>query len=206
MVRITAEEATENRAKVLEAAGRLFRRDGFHGASLDEIAQEAGFSKGVIYSQFGSKDELFLALIEERMEWRQDELLDLVGRASADQALGAMWDQSLEVQLADVPWTRALLEFRLHAARTPEINQVYARLHARSLERLAHVFETFATKLGLQPQLDFIDLACFLSALDTGGVLERAVDDSRRGFELSRRAVWLLLTQRTDGPGPGRDA
>src|SRR5215471_359751 len=68
-----AEQAARNRARVLAAARRVFLARGYHGASLEQIADEAGFSKGVVYSQFDSKADLFLALLEARIEDRAAE-------------------------------------------------------------------------------------------------------------------------------------
>src|SRR6266536_6336353 len=56
------------RQHLLEAAAIVFARDGFQGSSLDEIAATAGFTKGAVYSNFKSKDDLFLAVLEQRFE------------------------------------------------------------------------------------------------------------------------------------------
>src|SRR5438093_937347 len=58
----------QTRAYLLEAAAAVFAARGFHGASLDEIAEAAGFTKGAIYSHFQSKADLFLALQKERQD------------------------------------------------------------------------------------------------------------------------------------------
>ena len=60
------EQAERNRALVLAAARRAFLARGYHGATLEQIADDAGFSKGVVYSHFDSKADLFLALLEAR--------------------------------------------------------------------------------------------------------------------------------------------
>src|SRR5476649_1930069 len=56
------------RRHLLEAAAIVFARDGFHGATLDDVAATAGFTKGAVYSNFKSKDDLFLALLDDRIE------------------------------------------------------------------------------------------------------------------------------------------
>src|ERR1700753_332212 len=60
------EQVERNRERVLAAAQRVFIDRGYAGATLEAIADEAGFSKGVVYSQFGSKPDLFFALLEQR--------------------------------------------------------------------------------------------------------------------------------------------
>ena len=65
-----AEQAGRNRALVLGAARRVFLARGYHGATLEQIADEAGFSKGVVFSKFRGKADLFLALLEDRIDVR----------------------------------------------------------------------------------------------------------------------------------------
>src|SRR5919206_4615632 len=75
------------RRHLLEAAAIVFARDGFHGATLDAVAAAAGFTKGAVYSNWRSKDDLFVALLDDRME-RQlaivSEVLDSHGTEHGD--------------------------------------------------------------------------------------------------------------------------
>jgi AcrR family transcriptional regulator len=65
--RLTREESkARTRSELLRAASRLFVRNGFVATSLSDIAEEAGLTKGAVYSNFASKEELFLALLQER--------------------------------------------------------------------------------------------------------------------------------------------
>jgi AcrR family transcriptional regulator len=61
-----AESAARTRARLLAAAQRVFFERGFHGASLEAVAEEASLTKGAVYSRFESKADLFLAYQEER--------------------------------------------------------------------------------------------------------------------------------------------
>src|SRR3954471_17194478 len=65
-----AERAEQTRAELIAAARTVFLRRGFHGASLDEISAEAGYTTGAVYSRFGGKDELFLAVMDDHLERR----------------------------------------------------------------------------------------------------------------------------------------
>jgi AcrR family transcriptional regulator len=62
------EKKAETRARLLEAAESVFARRGFHAASVEEVAEEAGFSTGAVYSNFGGKEDLFLALWDSALE------------------------------------------------------------------------------------------------------------------------------------------
>jgi AcrR family transcriptional regulator len=65
MARLTrAQRRQQTRARLLEAAGQVFARRGFHAATLDEVAEAAGYTKGAVYANFANKDGLFLALLD----------------------------------------------------------------------------------------------------------------------------------------------
>jgi AcrR family transcriptional regulator len=68
---LTPERRTAmTRRHLLEAAAIVFARNGFHASTLEEVAATAGFIKGAVYSNFESKDDLFLALLDDRIERR----------------------------------------------------------------------------------------------------------------------------------------
>src|SRR6266851_1649705 len=89
-----AESQAETRAELLAAAGRVFKRYGYERASIAEIADEAGYSHGAVYSNFEGKEDLFLALYEQwvagriaeiEATWSQDGTLAERARAVADE-------------------------------------------------------------------------------------------------------------------------
>src|SRR3954452_24654908 len=69
-----AEKQARTRADLLAAATVVFARRGYHGASVEEIAEEAGYSHGAVYSNFDGKADLFLAVFEDYMAERAREL------------------------------------------------------------------------------------------------------------------------------------
>jgi AcrR family transcriptional regulator len=89
----------------------VFLRRGFHASSLDLVADEAGFTKGAVYSRFRSKADLFLALLEERIASRIGEMRNAVadahGALTVATALGRQWDQKLS---QDESWSLLLIE------------------------------------------------------------------------------------------------
>jgi len=194
MIRLTrSEQVAKSRTEVLAAAGRLFRERGFHGATLEEIADAAGFSKGVIYSRFGSKDDLFLALLEEYVGKRGESVGQRLDKARDGAEFQAVWEQARADRRADLAWELLILEFRVHAARDPELRRRFASIHLRRLEAGAEVFERLASRVGRSLPYDALDFARFISALDSGGVLEEFVEGPGPAFELSRDAVLKLL-------------
>lgn len=73
----------QTRAALLEAAARVYARRGFAGATLEEVAAEAGFTKGAVYAHFGSKENLLLALVEEHLAAQAAEQMALFDRDRA---------------------------------------------------------------------------------------------------------------------------
>src|SRR5271165_1295252 len=77
--RMTREQSRANtRERLLLAARRVFARSGFHGASVEEIASEAGFSTGALYSNFSGKEDLFLVLMEREIDEHAREISEAV--------------------------------------------------------------------------------------------------------------------------------
>ena len=118
-----------NRASVLAAARRVFLAKGYAGATLEAIAEEAGFSKGVVYSQFGGKADLFLALLDARIDERaaqNEQSQPLPAPAGAPPRCCPCctnFDRDAHVEAG---WARVLIEFRSVAMRDPELNRRYA--------------------------------------------------------------------------------
>ena len=105
MKRLTRAEQTErNRALVLDAARRVFLARGYHGATLEQIADEAGFSKGVVYSQFDSKADLFLALLQARIEERAAENARLAESLAGNGGLPALVEHLARGDQATPGW------------------------------------------------------------------------------------------------------
>jgi AcrR family transcriptional regulator len=169
-------QVEQNRELLLAAARRVFLARGYHGSTLEAIAAEAGFSKGVVYSQFESKADLFLALLDERIEERAAEnarvVRDAGGGAAALAALSALGRRRAR---REVDWNLLLLEFRAQAARDPAVNESYAKAHARAIDGisslLAGIFDAAAVEPTLPPRV----LATFVLAVTSGVNLENLV-------------------------------
>ena len=145
VVRTTrAESKAATRTELLDAARRVFVDRGYHGASLDLVAREAGYTKGAVYSAFANKADLFLAVYDREMEGRRERIADAVAEARARGAEPA--DEAGRDFFARVrderPWTLALLEFRLHAARDPVVNAAWSERHRAFVEFFAETVVT----------------------------------------------------------------
>ncbi|TCC56977.1 TetR/AcrR family transcriptional regulator [Kribbella pittospori] len=129
------------RARLLDGALEVFAERGFNGASVEDICERAGFTRGAFYSNFGSKDELVLALFQATT----DRLLEQIGALLPDLANqpGTLLDAVLglldEAAGDQRQWHLISTEFTLHALRNPEA--------ARALNRQRAMFRSSLTKL-----------------------------------------------------------
>ena len=134
------------RQHLLEAAAIVFTREGFHGATLDEVAATAGFTKGAVYSNFKSKDDLFLALLDDRID-RQFavtlEVLESGPHETAEQLPRVRQMLRTGALFSDESWSTLNLEFVLYSRRNPE---AAARLAASAQRTRALVEELITTE------------------------------------------------------------
>lgn len=164
-----AERAAANRRSLLEAARAVFLRSGYHGASLDAVAAEAGFTIGAIYSRFSGKADLFLALLEQRIEERIAQVRTLP-RGSADASGARQWASILASSL---DWSLLVVEFRVHAARDAQLSRRFAELHERLLQAVAEQISDGTTDDDRRRALQFARAAL---ALGAGAALARAAE------------------------------
>lgn len=168
-----SEQVERNRAALLDAARDVFLDAGYLGATVDAIADRAGFSTGVVYSQFGGKPDLFLALIERRIAERATEHDRVTEGLTGPAVIHALIAATGADAMRDPRWARVLIEFRTLAARDPELNQRYAALHARTVERLAAAMARSARS---RKAPDMTTNAELFLAFGTGIALERAAN------------------------------
>jgi AcrR family transcriptional regulator len=190
-----AEQSDRNRAELFAAARRVFLAKGYHAATLEQIADEAGFSKGVVYSRFASKADMFLALLEARIAERAGQNAKAASRLAGSGDFGALLDLAQRAERAAPGWRLLVTEFRIHAARDPELNRRYAAVHARTVEGIARVLVTTSEGDGETLPSPPRQLAEFLLAIEAGIALEQAADPDALGGPdlpvLARLNRWL---------------
>jgi AcrR family transcriptional regulator len=143
------------RTTLIDAAADVFAKRGFHAASLEEIAESAGFTRGAIYKNFENKEELFYAVIERRIDaqlTRFREALREDRAAALDPGrLAAIWEDMLAF---DREWFTLDLEFRLYAMRNEDARKTWVA-HERELRDLvARFIEEQQKALGASTTID----------------------------------------------------
>jgi AcrR family transcriptional regulator len=176
--RLTREERREQtREQLLDAAGTVFAQRGYAGASVDEIAGEAGFTTGALYSNFDGKEDLFLALIERHAARQMEELAEAVssGPTVEDRVhTGARnWMSFLQREPELFP---LLMEFWAFAVRNPRLRPRFARQQARARQLVTGLIEAGARELDLELTLPPEQLASAIDALADGLALQRLAD------------------------------
>lgn len=168
-----AEAAAQTRRRLLDAARRVFFRTGFHGATVDAIAEEAGFTKGAVYSRFASKADLFLALYEDRQAERRQIFKRLARTAEHDHATAAAWGRVLREER---DWLLLLIEFWTYAARDPAIRERFAALHTATRQAIAQTIADGLRSAGRTVPADPEAVALAHMALGNGFALEALLD------------------------------
>jgi AcrR family transcriptional regulator len=163
-----SERSALTRRELLEAAERRFFAQGYHGTTLDDIADEAGYTKGAVYSTFRSKAGLFLALFDEVAERRIGEIRELLAEHDDPaERLAAIARQP--VAEANAQYLLLTIEFWVHAAREPALLEEFSARHRRLRASLAELAPPDAA-------LDPARWAIVTLALSNGLALERLID------------------------------
>src|SRR5437762_4446696 len=142
-------EGREARDELLTAALRVFARHGYRDAGVDEIAAEAGYSKGALYWHFSGKEDLLLALIDERIDAPMRDRVALLASAPPDRDMSAEAARTFAQQLKEE--REALLlerEYWSLAIRDPELRARYIERQTELRDALAAALEARARHLG----------------------------------------------------------
>jgi AcrR family transcriptional regulator len=172
-----AEKQASTRASLLKSAADVFERRGYAAASVEEITERAGFSRGAFYSNFDTKEELFLTLIESRIGDRLQEIADAFrdGQTAADRIRsGGRFLDSLVAK--DRQWCLLYMEFWGRAVRDPKLRRRFAAQYAAWRGGIAQIIESQSNDVGVELDAPPDELASALIALFEGQVLQRLID------------------------------
>ncbi|HEY3843308.1 MAG TPA: helix-turn-helix domain-containing protein [Acidimicrobiales bacterium] len=204
---LTAERRRQQtRDYLLQAAAQVFAERGFHGASLDEVAAAAGYTKGAVYSNFKNKEDLFLALLEagysrERVALRET----LEASEIPPEARLGDFAALIRSELDQAPdnWGSLYLEFSLYAMRNPAVRERLNELEAEDIRGVADIIESGQNRLGAEsgeegegepgeqeePTEEAMTQARLVTALFRGISLMRSLDPDAVGPELLEDAI-----------------
>ncbi len=194
----------QTRARLLKAAGTVFAERGYDGASLDDVAVAAGLTKGAVYSSFASKEELFYALMRDRIRERLELVTKAVERQEtvrdiARDAGGAL----AELISSQAEWHLLFIEFWARAVRDPELRDEFARERRSARGVIASLLQEQAADANIELPAPAEQLAVAVLALANGIAIEQLADPD--GVDASTFGVILgLLLDGLTIPGTPR--
>src|SRR5215218_7643230 len=190
-----AERREQTRQELISAAEACFVSRGFHASSVDEVAERAGYTKGAVYSNFASKEDLFFAVYERRVEQVLTEVVPGLRQAGVEHALDWLATATIERRDHDDGWLALFFEFWAHVLRHPELRERFAAIHARALEPLADAVRALAEDRGLALPADVeaSQMVLAWNAMEVGLGLEWLTQPQLVDVAVARRMGWLLL-------------
>jgi AcrR family transcriptional regulator len=184
--RLTRKQRQEHtRSCLLESAGRVFARRGLAQASVDEVAADAGFTKGAVYANFGSKEELFLEMLDAKFAQRLEEMDRALSTDEPPEAQARVAGRDFVDSLnLDPEWARLFIEAGLHASRDEGFRAKLTAHYAAMRRRMAEVLRVRAAVGGFDPGVPFDQLATMVFAMANGVAFERLVEPGNVPDEL----------------------
>lgn len=214
MPRLTrAQRQEQTRAELLEAAKIRFLRHGYAATSLEDIAEDAGYTKGAVYSNFGNKPSLCREVLESIHLDKFAEMSELAMSDADIPSRVAAVNDWLERTAGDVGWTMLELEFAVLSRNDPELSQMIATLRNDVAGKVAEVLRSLSADLGLTEEqlvaagvIDSLDDIgnLFLSA-GIGLGIQRAIDPTLPARPVTgaiERLMNLLVALAATAPAP----
>ena len=199
----------QTREELLTAAEACFVADGFHATSVDGVAERAGYTKGAVYSNFASKEDLFFGVYQRRVERTLSEVVPGLRAAGAERALDRLATATIRRRDRDDGWLAVFIEFWAHVLRHPELRDRFAAIHARILEPLVEAVQQLAQdrRLALPTDVTALQVALAWNAMEIGLGLERMTQPHAVDVVLARRMGRLLLDAALDAaPAPASNS
>jgi AcrR family transcriptional regulator len=188
------ERQEQTREELVGAAAKVFARRGYHQATVEEIAAEAGFSTGAVYSNFDGKEELFLALADRQVAERVAEIQAVAGAAERNDDAGLEAAEQFRAFLeSDPDWPLLFYEFWSLSIRNPELQDELAKRRETIRDALAETLERVADELGFELRFPAPALATAIAASLNGLAFERAADPDALPDEVFAEFITAVL-------------
>ena len=171
----------KTRSALLESATKIFCRRGLANTSIDDVAEEAGYTKGAFYANFKSKEELFLVMLDEKFA-AEIERVDRIlagGDEPGEEAREATVDFIRFVN-ADPEWPRLSFEFTAYAARNDEFRQELATRNRALQRKLAEVYRRWSADFPFDPPIPIEDISTITFCMTKGFVAEQLIEPELR--------------------------
>lgn len=189
----------ETKERLFAAAADVFAEVGIGGASIELISERAGFTRGAFYSNFSSKEELLVALVEQEQVARVERLdhaitsaMDAAMPTTMDEVVGLVLESFFKLHQPSKTWLMMRREFQLSALRDPRVAEIFTTYEAAAYERIAEIVVAALQRAGLRPTVSPDILARVLESIFEFGLQESFLDT--RSGEAPEVAVARTLT------------
>ena len=190
-----------HREELIAAADDLFTARGFHATSVDEIALEAGYTKGAVYSNFESKEDLFFAVYERRAKRVSAEYERAIREAGPIGGSERLVAQAAQRRGRDDGWLAVFFEFWAHVVRRPELRERFAKIHARVQEPLVGAMERIVEERGISLPVEARQYTVAVYAMSVGLSLERLTQPEVVDVTLAPQMTRLMFENLARGDG-----
>jgi len=193
----------QTRDHLLEAAAQVLAERGFHGATLDEVAAVAGFTKGAVYSNFKNKEDLFLALLERLHEREMEELHKTIESSDIPpERRLSDFVAFLRVPPVQVPFNGSALylEFCLYALRNPAAREKLAQVDEVMIDSVGDLIGTERARQGIESDEPIRHIARVVEAFTRGLAIMRAMDPEAVDEAFLETAVAFLARGLASAP------
>lgn len=196
MARLTRAEQQAHTHEHLIAAGRqVFLRRGFLAATVEEIAADAGYTRGAVYKHFGGKEGLWLAIVEadadRHLQGLRTALAQATSRDDVIAVLGGVTDEDA------AKWTAAAAEVLAATAQQPETAAQIAVLQQRHDDQVVALLAGHVQRLGLEPALPLRQLVVLLGALGIGLALRQTLAPAADSAAILTHVLMAVLAPPT---------
>ena len=184
------EKQQRTRSSLLRAAAEVFCKRGLEGASIDEVTEQAGFTKGAFYANFRNKEELFLVMLDEKFAAELERLDRALAGAEEprDEARSAAAD-FIHFARSDPDWPRLYLHFAAHAARNEDFRQELATRQRAMRKRLVKIYERWTADFPALPPLPLEDITAMTYFMADGFLVDQLIEP-----ELSEELYTTMLS------------
>lgn len=188
------ERKEETRHLLLESAVETFAEFGFHGSSVDKIAEQAGFSKGAVYAHFNSKEELFLALLEQQMYLHVDNIRQVINQQhSLSHFIEKMDEYFVSVRQKNRTRSMLNMEFLLYAMRDESVRYKWSNMIMQSVERISKAIEELMPKENHEFTLSSDEIAWTIFSLENGLAIFYYISEDNVPLNLYGKALKNML-------------
>jgi len=188
------------RAKLLRAATQVFAKRGYNAATVEEISERAGFTRGAFYANFTDKADALLTVLEEQRSQDMDEVSSLMSETPDDQKLAALQDWYVRL-VGDGRLARATAELSAQPAHDAVVRTRLARRQANARSSVAAMLKAYRDTEGLTLPLDDEQVATFILAIGDGIANQRHLEPDRipdDAFTTAVAYLWFGLTTEAD--------